>query len=275
MKKLLCNKCILVGLILILIIVFCAIAASWIAPNDPTKINMVYRFSQPSAQFPLGTDEYGRCILSRLVYGARYSLGLSLLAMSGIILTVVPVGIVATYSGRMAEKVFLWFCDISLALPPMVLILAVMGIVGSGVKNLIFSSIFCYWGWYGRMVRSYTLTELSKGYITYAVTGGVPIITVLVKHIFPNIFPVLLVFIVSGIGDIVLMISGFSFLGIGLPVDIPEWGAMLNGAKSIMMKSPQYVTYPGLCILGTVSAFNLFGEGLREVFEIKNRGNKI
>lgn len=271
MKKAFHNKCVLIGLILILVIAFCAIAADWISPNDPTKIDMTYRFSQPSSQFPLGADEYGRCILSRLIYGARYSLGLSLLAMSGIILTVVPAGMAATYKGGAAEKVFLWFCDISLALPPTVLVLAVMGIIGSGIQNLIFGAIFCYWGWYGRMVRSYTMTELSKGYVTYAVTGGVPVITVLAKHILPNILPVLLVFIASGIGDIILMISGFSFLGIGLPADIPEWGTMLNEAKSILIKSPQYAIYPGLCVFGAVCAFNLLGEGLRKVFAIKNR----
>lgn len=233
---------------------------------------MDYRFAGPSSLFPLGADAYGRCILSRLLHGSRYSLGLSLLVMGAIVATAIPIGMAVTYRGGILERIFLWLCDISMALPPTVLVLAIIGVLGNGTGNLIFSTIFSYWGWYGRMVRSYTMTELTKGYVTYAATGGTAAAKILTRHIFPNIFPGLLVLFALGASDTILMISGYSFLGIGLPSGLPEWGAMLSDAKSVLLSAPQYAAYPGLCIFLTACAFNLFGEGLRKALSLHGSG---
>ena len=272
MKKILKNKGAAMGLLLISLIVLCAVFAELLSPNDPTKIDLNYRFKWPSEGFPLGADEYGRCILSRLLYGARYSLGLAGIVMGGVVLTAVPTAMFVTYKGGIIEKVFLWICDISMAIPPMVLVLAVTGILGNGVFNLIFSSLFSYWGFYGRMVRSYTATELSKGYVAYAITGGTSVFSMLVKEVLPNIFPGLLILLCLGVGDTILMISGYSFLGIGLSSGVPEWGAMLGDAKSLLLQAPRFAIYPGICVLLTVCAFNLFGEGARKAFSIGGRG---
>lgn len=272
MRNILHSKSAMIGLGLLLIMVLCALLAGVLSPNDPMKINMDLRFAEPSTRFPLGADEYGRCVLSRLLYGARYSFGLALLVMGGIIVTTIPVGMAATYKGGFYERVFLWLCDISMALPPTVLVLAIMGVMGNGITNLVFSTMFSYWGWYGRMVRSYTQTELSKGYVTYAITGGASSTSVLVRQVFPNIFPGLMILFALGIGDTILMISGYSFLGIGLTGGLPEWGAMLSDAKSILLQAPQYAVYPGVCVFITVCAFNLFGEGMRKALSIGGKG---
>jgi ABC-type dipeptide/oligopeptide/nickel transport system permease subunit len=272
MRRMLHNKSALIGFGLIVIIVLCASLANVLSPNNPMKINMDLRFSESSYRFPLGADAYGRCVLSRLLYGARYSLGLAFLVMVGIVITTIPAGMAVTYKGGFFERIFIWLCDISMALPPTVLVLAIMGVMGNGIANLVFSTMFSYWGWYGRMVRSYTQTELAKGYVAYAITGGASGASVLAKQVFPNIFPGLIILFALGIGDTILMISGYSFLGIGLTSGLPEWGAMLSDAKSILLQSPQYAMYPGICVCVTVCAFNLFGEGMRKALAISGRG---
>ena len=272
MKKLFHNREVVIGMSLIAIIGVCALLAGFLSPNDPVKINMDFRFAEPSARFPLGADAYGRCVLSRLLHGSRYSLGLAFLVMGGIVVTTISAGMAAAYNGGFFERVFLWLCDVSMALPPVVLVLAVMGVMGNGINNLVFSTMFSYWGWYGRMVRSYTQAELSRGYVTYAITGGASGFSMLVRQVFPNIFPGLIVLFTLGIGDIILMVSGFSFLGIGIPSGLPEWGSMLNDAKSILLQAPQYAAYPGICVFITVCAFNLFGEGMRRALAISGKG---
>jgi len=272
MTRLKVKSAAVLGLVLITFMVFAALFAGVVSPNDPMKINLDDRFAPASSQYPLGADSYGRCIASRLLHGARYSLGIAALVMCGIVATTIPIGMAATYKGGYAERIFLWMCDISMALPPTVLVLAIMGIMGNGLANLVFSSMFSYWGWYGRMVRSYTMTEMSKGYVIYAITGGTSPVKVLGKHILPNIIPGLLVLFSLGIGDTILMISGYSFLGIGLSGAVPEWGAMLNEAKSMLLQAPRFAVYPGICVFLTVCAFNLFGEGLRSAFALTGKG---
>lgn len=220
----------------------------------------------------MGDVFYPACCMAR---GARYSLSLGMLVMIGIAVTTVPVAMAATFRGGLWEKVFLWLCDVSMALPPTVLVLAITGVLGNGAANLIFSSLFSYWGWYGRMVRSYTMTELSKSYVSYAITGGSSAYSVLGRQVFPNIMPGLLVLFCLGVGDTVLMISGYSFLGNGLPSGTPEWGAMLSDAKSILLSAPQYALYPGICVVLTVCGFNLIGEGARKALEIGGRGRRL
>ena len=274
MRKKLHGKSAVIGIGLIIIIIFCAVFAGMLSPNDPMKIDMDLRFKEVSSGFPLGTDAYGRCIFSRLLYGSRYSLGLAFLVMGGIVVTTIPIGMAATYAGGFFERIFLWVCDVSMALPPTVLVLAVMGVMGNGIANLVFSAMFSYWGWYGRMVRSYTQTELAKGYVVYAVTGGASGLTVLFRQVLPNIFSGLAILFALGIGDTILMISGYSFLGIGLPPELPEWGSMLSDAKSILLQSPQYAVYPGICVFVTVVAFNMFGEGMRKALTVGGKGVK-
>lgn len=272
MKKILKNRGALAGLILITIVMLCALLAGVLAPNDPMRIDMDSRFAAPGVAFPLGADALGRCVLSRLLYGARTSLGLGVLVMAGIAVTAIPLAMAATFRGGVVERAFQWLCDISMALPPTVLVLAVTGILGNGLWNLVFSTLFAYWGWYGRMVRSYTAVELGKGYVAYAITGGAPAASVLATGVLPNILPSLLILFCLGVGDTILTVSGFSFLGIGLPAGVPEWGAMLGEARSLLLQAPQYALYPGLCVVLTVIAFNLFAEGTRKALSITGKG---
>ncbi|HWR56367.1 MAG TPA: ABC transporter permease subunit [Negativicutes bacterium] len=263
MKTIIRNKKLLVACMILLPVVFCFLFANAVAPHDPVKNNLDVRFSGPSTDYPLGTDAYGRCILSRLLFGTRYSVGLAVLIMGLIVLTALPFSLLAAYRGGLAERLLVLVSDISMALPPPVLVLAMIGVLGQGTGNLILGAVFSYWGWYARMVRSYVLLEKGKDYVSLAVTGGNSTPSILFRHIFPNILPGLLVLLALGIGDVMMTISAFSFLGVALPSGTPEWGAMLNEARSVFLHSPQYAIYPGLCVFFTVCGFNLLGEGLR------------
>lgn len=275
MKKILKSKGTLAGLLIVTFFILCALLADVLAPNDPMKISMESRFASPSQTFPLGADTFGRCILSRLLFGARYSLGLAAVVMLGIAVTAIPAAMFAACRGGFAERLFLWLCDVSMALPPTVLVLAITGVLGNGMVNLVFSTLFSYWGWYGRMVRSYTMSEYTKSYVIYAITGGASAVSVIGRQILPNILPALLILFCLGVGDTILMISGYSFLGIGLPSGTPEWGAMLSDAKSILITAPQYALYPGICVVLIVCGFNLLGEGGRKALEIGGRGRRF
>lgn len=200
-----------VSIVMVVFIVFVMTFAGILAPNDPEKIDMSLRFSAPSTQMPLGADTYGRCVLSRLLYGTRYSIGLAALIIGAVVPLAVTLGLTAAYKGGVADRLFLLSCDISMAMPPTVLVLAIMGVMGNGISNLLFISIFSYWGWYGRMLRSYAQTELGKGYVVYAKTGGTSSAGIMLYHILPNILPNLIVLLSIGIGDAILMISGFRF----------------------------------------------------------------
>lgn len=259
----LANKSLFMAGVILLLVVLCLVFAGALAPHDPLKNNLDLRFSGSSPDYPLGTDAYGRCILSRLIFGTRYSVGLAVLIMSIIGLTALPLGMLASYRGGFGEKLLVLAGDISMALPPAVLVLAMIGVLGQETGTLIFAAVFSYWGWYARMVRSYVLVEKSKGYVPLAVTGGNSTARILFRHILPNILPGLLVLFCLGIGDVIMTVSAFSFLGVALPAGTPEWGAMLNEARSVFLKSPQYAVYPGLCVFFTICGFNLLGEGLR------------
>ncbi len=263
MKRWRINKQTAAGAGILIVILLCMLFAELLAPHDPVKNNLEVRYAPATLEYPMGTDAYGRCIFSRLIFGARYSFGLALFIMAVIALIALPLSMAAAYLGGIAEKVLLWVSDISMALPPTVLLLSIIGVLGQGTGNLIFGAVFSYLGWYMRMVRSYTLVEKSKGYVVLALTGGTPHRRILTRHILPNILPGLLVLFALGVGDVILMISGFSFLGIALPSGTPEWGAMLNEARGIFLKDPQYAVYPGICVFLAVCGCNLVGEGLR------------
>lgn len=254
------NKKIRSGGLILLVILICIMFADILAPNNPGQNNLDMRYAPSTAAYPLGTDGYGRCMLSRLIYGTRYSVGLSLLVMTIVIVSAVPISMYSAYKGGVFEKMLLLICDISMALPPTVLVLSIIGVLGQGIENLIFATVFSYWGWYARIIRSYVMVEKSKTYIYLAITGGNGTIRILFKHILPNMIHNLLVLFSLGIGDVLLTISGFSFLGIALPAGTPEWGAMLNEARSLFFQKPIYAIYPGICVFLTVCAFNLIGE---------------
>ncbi len=263
--KIIKNKQAVIGLIMIIIVLIAAVLAPVIAPNDPMKVNITKKFQNNSSEYPLGTDQLGRCVFSRLVYGARYSLGIVIPILLVVALLSIILGTSAAYVGGKFDRIFILISDMVMAFPPLVIVLALVGSLGQGILNLAFAMIFSVWVWYAKVVRSYVLIEKNKDYVTAAIIAGSTDKDIIIKHIVPNILPSLIVFFSTGVAGMILMISGFSFLGLGIEAGTPEWGAMLSGAKQYIYSRPYMIAYPGICILFTAAGFNLFGEALRDI----------
>ena len=264
-KKALRDKQALIGLVLILFVTAIAVFAPSLAPNDPNKIDVLKKFLPASAQYPLGTDQLGRCILSRLVMGARYSLGIAVPTLLIISMIGIALGTAAAYIGGRVERVFLVICDIFMAFPPMVLVLSLVGALGQGIGNILIAVIVSMWVWFAKVVRTYAEIEKSKDYVVASRIAGCSGTQIIVRHIIPNILPQCIVYLSTGIASLILMVSGFSFLGLGFEAGTPEWGAMLSEAKANFYSHPTLIVYPGLCILLAAAGFNLFGEALRDI----------
>ncbi len=257
----------LIGLALILIVICAAIFAPALAPHDPEKTDLTLKFLAPCAEYPLGTDDLGRCELSRLLYGARTSLGISfpvliLLALIGLFL-----GTLTACAGETVDRVMTFICDVFISFPQLVIAIAVIGILGEGISGLMIAIVVAMWAWFVRMVRSYALLEMGKDYVLAARISGCGTLKLIFRHLIPNIMPQFLVYLSTGVASSIVMISGFAFLGLGLPTETPEWGAMLNSARNTLFSHPEMLVYPGACIMIAAAGFNLFGEALRDVLE--------
>lgn len=242
-----------------------ALLAPLLAPHDPEAVDIAQKFLKPSIQYPFGTDQLGRCVLSRLLYGARYSLGLAIPILIVLAIIGTSLGMLGAWLGGLFDQILIIICDVFMAFPPLVLVLALVGILGQGAWNLVLAIILSMWVWFVKVIRSYVLIEKSKDYVTASKIAGCSSMDILVVHILPNIIPLMVVYFSTGIASIILMISGYSFLGLGLGNDVPEWGAMLNNAKQYLYSNPTLIVYPGICILLTATGFNLFGEALRDI----------
>lgn len=259
------NKQAIIGIIMILVIVIIAIFAPLIATNDPNEINTSMKFAASEGKYPLGTDQLGRCVFSRIVYGARYSLGISIPILIILAIISIIIGSFTAYIGGMLDRIISVICNIFMAFPPIVVLLSLSSVLGQGILNLIISVVLSMWVWFVKVIRSYVLMEKGKDYITAAHIAGCSDIKIITYHIIPNIFPMLIVYFTTSIAALILMVSGYSFLGIGISTEIPEWGSMLSNGKSFLYSNPKLILYPGLSILFTAAGFNLLGEALRNI----------
>ncbi|QOR36166.1 ABC transporter permease subunit [Clostridium sp. 'deep sea'] len=267
--KVLKNKQAVLGLLMIITVLIIAIFAPLIAVNDPLDIQPELKFKKSQSQFPLGTDQLGRCVFSRLVYGARYSLGIAIPTIIIVACLSLVLATFSAYYGGFIDRVFSIISDIFMSFPPLLVVLSLVGSLGQGVKNIVIAVVFSMWVWYAKVVRSYVILEKNKGYVTAAIVSGCSDLQVIVKHIIPNILPSLIVYYSTGIAGMILMVSGFSYLGLGLEAGVPEWGAMLSKGKSYLYSYHKLILYPGLFILFTAGGFNIFGEAFRDIVSPK------
>lgn len=243
---------------------FCAIFASLISPFDPQFVDVSNKLQAPDATHWLGTDQLGRDVASRLIYGARYSLflAISISILEGALGLVLGL-FIGWYQGRV-EKVFLWLANIISAFPSFLLSLATVGILGQGMGNLILSIVVIEWIFYARMVVNLVKTAKEEAFVMTAKMMGLSTWHTLITHILPFIYKPILVMLLMNVGNIILMISGFSFLGIGVQPSMAEWGLMLHDARAYFRTATWMMLSPGLAIFLTVIAFNLFGEVVEE-----------
>ncbi|WP_053957261.1 ABC transporter permease [Inediibacterium massiliense] len=262
------NKKIIIGSIMIGIIVIISIFSGILVPNDPNINNLSYRFENFSKEYPFGTDQFGRCILSRLIYGGYNTFSVVFVVMGISALISIIMGIIAGYYGGLLDKILTGLFDIFMSFPPFIYVMALIGVMGGNKMTLISSLVLGSWAFFTRTIRTQVKIENSKLYIQSSKICGSSDFKIITKHILPNIIPNIIVFFSLQISGLILAVSGFSFIGLGLQSDIPEWGNMIAEAREYIFLDMKMMIYPGVCIFFTVFAFNLLAEGIRERYEI-------
>jgi dipeptide transport system permease protein len=271
------NRGAVLGLAVVVVVVLIAIFAPLLAPYDPleqvkgaTKLPPFWA-EGADPRFILGTDAVGRDMLSRLMYGARISLfiGLSVMAVSMVV--GVALGLFAAYFGGLIDVVIIRIMDLIMAIPSLVLAILIIAIIGPSLTNTIIAVTIVYLPRYVRLVRASALTELSKDYVTAAKVAGVGPFRLMTVTVLPNCLAPLIVQAALGISDAILEAAGLGFLGLGAQPPTPEWGAMLADTRDLMLSHPWVMALPGLCILVTVMAINLMGDGLRDALDPRLR----
>ncbi|MEH2920618.1 nickel/cobalt ABC transporter permease [Samsonia erythrinae] len=267
LQKLLRDKVAVFCLLVIVAVVAIGVFAPWLAPADPNKINIARKYADFSARFPLGSDHLGRCILSRLMFGVRTTLFLALLTMAVTITIGCLFGFLSGYFRGRFDEVMMRACDIMLSFPSQIMILAIVGVLGVGIVNVIVANILVKWAWYTRMIRGIVIKHSQKNYILFSRASGTPLWFILRRHLLPNTLSEIVVLATLDTGWVILNISALSFLGLGVQAPTAEWGTMLSEAQKVMMSHPTQMLAPGLAILVVVAAFNLLGDCLRDAMD--------
>lgn len=253
----------------VLLIALIGIFAPVIAPNDPYETNIINKFASYSVQYPLGTDQLGRCVLSRMIFGIRPTLGLAALTMAGTIGIGAVLGIIAGYFRGIAEEIIMRIVDVMLSFPSQIMVFAVVALLGVSVQNVIIANVFIKWAWYARMIRTGVMQYRDKNFVQFSRCVGMLERFILFRHLLPSITSDLAVLASLDIGWAIINISTLSFLGLGVQAPTPEWGAMLNEAKEVLTRNPTQMLAPGIAIVALVCCFNLLGDAMRDVLDPK------
>ena len=256
----------------ILLIVFIAVFAPWLAPNNPMDTNPERRWASGEG-YPLGCDNLGQCILSRIIYGARLSLLIGFASRLTALLAGIIVGLTAGYFGGWLDWLLMRIVDMFLAFPSLLLSIAISMFMGSGLGTVIFAIAIVGWAEMARIIRSQTLELRSSEYVIAAKTIGASDLRIILTHILPNCLPMVTVIFTMGMATAVLSEASLSFLGLGVDPSLPTWGGMVATGKDFMISNPSLVVYPGLCIAFLVIVFNVFGDELRDILDPSRKGN--
>ena len=255
--------------LLTLIFAFFALFASVLAPFDPLESHYADMLKPPNSTYLFGTDQLGRDLFSRILYGGKSSL-LIACAVTAIISTVgILIGAIAGFTGGFFDNVLMRFSDMLMAFPGYIFTIALVSFIGIGLPNMILAMSLTGWTYYARISRSLVLSVKNNVYIEQARLGGASRIRILLYYIIPNVLPSLLVNIFQDIGGKLLTISGLSLLGLGSPPPAPEWGFMLSEGKNYMYSAPWMLIFPGLVILVSVVIFNLLGDCIQDLMNPK------
>jgi peptide/nickel transport system permease protein len=247
----------------IIFLILLAFAGPLISPHDAFKTNIHRRLETPSVEFLFGTDELGRCLFSRIIYGARVSLGLGIMIMIISMSIGGLIGIVSGYFGTWIDELFMRITDIFMSVPSFIVAMVLISALGGGVTNMILVFSITSWTRYARITRSLVVNIRNENYVETARLVGLKNSYILMKHILPSIAHSIIVMATLGMGMTILMTSSMSFLGLGITEPTPDWGAMLNNGTTFIRTAPYLAVFPGLIISLTVLSFNFLGEALR------------
>ncbi len=272
--RLLRDRAAIVGLILVAGAALVALGAPLLTPHDPIAINPTAVKQGPSRIHPLGTDNLGRDVLSRLLYGARPSLGTAAAASFLILIIGVTAGTLSGYVGGRVDEVLMRVVDVLLAFPSLILALAIAGMLGPGLTHVMIGMAAVWWVGYARIVRGLVLSVRERQFVEAGHALGASPARIIWRHILPNVMPPVIVLVTLDIGGLILAISGLNFLGLGVQPPWPEWGAMLNEGRPFLFSTPSLMLYPGLAISLVVVGFNMLGDALRDVLDPRLRAQE-
>ena len=261
------NKVAVAGFFIILLLVFCALFPSLIAPYSYETMSTGPSFANPSAEHLFGTDEFGRDIFSRVIYGTRTSLAIGLLSVLIACVLGAILGCISGYYGNLTDNLIMRAVDILLAIPNLMLAISIVAALGRSQTNLILALGIGATGGFARVVRGQILTVKEQEYIEVARAIGASDFRIIFCHILPNCLAPIIVQISISVGSSILGAAGMSFIGLGIAPPNPEWGAMLSAGRSFFRDHWFVETFPGLAIMLAVFAFNLFGDGLRDALD--------
>ena len=256
---------------ILIFFILAALFAGYIAPHDPEKANLELRLKEPCREYPFGTDHLGRCILSRIIFGARVSLLVGLLVVSSSFILGLAIGTLSGYYGGWLDEMVMRIVDAFLAFPSLLLALGIAGLFGAGFMNLVIALITVDWAGYARLARGSVMTVKEQDYIKAAKGLGAGDMHVILRHVIPNIISPLIVMATIGMGYVILSAAGLSFLGFGVQPPTPEWGSMLSEGKTYIRSAPYIMIFPGIAIMLTVIAFNYLGDELRDLLDPREK----
>lgn len=265
------NKSAVLGLVIISLFIILALFPKQIATFDYAKVDLVNQFKTPNNVNYFGTDEFGRDLFSRVVYGARISLLIGLGSTLISLVIGVVLGSLSGYYGKTIDNILMRLMDIILAIPQLVLAIAISAALGNGMRNLMLAVSLASIPRYARITRASVLSEKEKEYIEAARVTGASDLKIIVKHILPNCMGPLIVQSTLGVGTSILSAASLSFIGMGIQPPEPEWGSMLSTGRAYIRDYPHVTLFPGLAIAITIFALNVLGDGLRDAFDPKQR----
>lgn len=263
------NKIAVVGSGIVLFFIFLAAFGPWIAPEGINDQKLPERLLAPSAQYWFGTDDLGRDIFSRVILGARISLGVGFFSVIGSVVVGSALGIIAGYYGKWVDTIISRIFDIMLAFPSILLAIAVVSVLGPSLVNALIAIAIINIPNFGRLIRSKVLSVKQEEYITSARAIGMKDLRILVSHILPNSLAPVIVAGTLAIASAIIEAAALGFLGLGAQAPAPEWGKMLADAQEYLRNAPWTMIFPGLAIMLTVLGFNLMGDGLRDALDPK------
>lgn len=261
------NYILYIGAGLSLLLVLITLAAPWLEPYDPTKMELSQKFIAPCREFIFGTDHLGRDIFSRIIEGSRVSLSIAVFVVFFSALAGIVLGMISGYVGGAVDMIIMRIVDVLLAFPAMIFALALSTMIGTGQKNLIIAITCVQWTRYARIARGEALMLKNAEYIEAARSIGNNTVQVLFKYVFPNIISKILIMASMDIGSIILYCASLSFLGLGAQPPSPDWGVMISEGKDYLQYAPWLTIFPGLAIAVSALAFNMLGDGLRDMLD--------
>ena len=270
------NKLSLTALIILVLLIVGALLAPYIIPYPEDLADATHtqiKLQAPSLEHLMGTDELGRDIFSRVVYGARVSLSAALAAVGLSLVIGIPLGAIAGSFGGWVDNLIMRITDVFLSFPPLLLAIAMVAVMGSSLNNAILAIALSWWPWYTRLIRGQAISVKERKFVQAAETIGTGRMKIIFKHIIPNCISPVIVQASMDIGGVILTVASLSFLGLGAQLPTPEWGLMISMGRRFFPDSWWYCIVPGLAIFVTVLCFNLLGDAIREILDPKTRKN--